>query len=315
LWRTDAVAVAAASGPQTVDLNWEQTTGTVAGNSCSTSNGTKCKGTLTDVQRVFSATTARSGPIQSLVVSDQGGPYANSLVQGTSHDFVVTLGVLGSLAVGRPGDAPVVLRIGGGGSQNQTIDCDPNYSQLKDELANGCRPQYTRNTGQTCPAGASALWATVQPWNCAAIQTGQAANQVPAGLNTRILGSDKPSTCTVPNRWPDVNGDGQPDYNVGDPRIVPVFIVPFGSFQGSGSGTVPVKDFAFFYVTGWTGQGGGFNNPCQGNGDDPVPGNDPASIVGHFIKYVQNPNEGGSGQLPCDFDPNSLGGCVAVMTK
>ena len=71
--------------------------------------------------------------------------------------------------------------------------------------------------------------------------------------------------------------------------------MPFGSFQSSGSGTVPVKDFAFFYVTGWTGQGGGFNNPCQGNGDDPVPGNDPASIVGHFIKYVQNPNEGGSG--------------------
>jgi hypothetical protein len=138
---------------------------------------------------------------------------------------------------------------------------------------------------------------------------------VPAGLNTRILGTDKPTTCTNPNHWPDLNGDGQPDYDVGDRRIVPVFLVPFGSFSGSGSGTVPVQDFAFFYVTGWTGQGGGFNNPCQGNGDDPVPGNDSAFIVGHFIKYVQNPNEGGSGELPCDFDPNSLGGCVAVMTK
>jgi hypothetical protein len=315
LWGSDAVAIAPAAGPLVANLAWEQTTGTVGTDTCRTGGGNKCTGTIADVHRVFSASPARSGPIVSVQVADQAGPYANSLPQGGSHDFVVTLGVQGNMEVGKPGDPPVVLRIGGGGSQNQTIDCDPNYSQLKEELANGCRPEYTRNTGQTCPAGASALWATTQPWNCAAIQTGQAANQVPAGLNQRILGDEKPATCTAPNRWPDLNGDGQPDYQIGDPRIVPVFLVPYGSFSGSGSGTVPVQDFAFFYVTGWTGQGGGFSNPCQGNGDDPVPGNDPASIVGHFIKYVQNPNNGGSGSLPCDFDPGSLGGCVAVMTK
>ena len=132
-------------------------------------------------------------------------------MQGTSHDFVVTLGVLGSLAVGRPGDAPVVLRVGGGGSQNQTIDCDPNYSQLKDELANGCRPQYTRNTGQTCPAGASALWATAQPWNCAAIQTGRAANQVAGRPQHAHPRHGQAVLVHEPEPLADVNGDGQPD--------------------------------------------------------------------------------------------------------
>jgi hypothetical protein len=98
-----------------------------------------------------------------------------------------------------------------------------------------------------------------------------------------------------------------------DPRIIEVFLTPFGSFDGSGSTTVPVTDFATFYVTGWTGQGGGFGNPCQGTaGDDPVPGDDPGVIVGHFIKYIQNPGTG-AGTTPCD--PNAFGSCVAVMTR
>ena len=91
-----------------------------------------------------------------------------------------------------------------------------------------------------------------------------------------------------------------------------MFLTPFGSFDGSGSTTVPVTDFATFYVTGWTGQGQGFNNPCQGNGDAPVPGNDPGVIVGHFIKYIQSTGSG-SGTTACD--PNAFGSCVAVMTR
>jgi hypothetical protein len=73
-----------------------------------------------------------------------------------------------------------------------------------------------------------------------------------------------------------------------------------------------VTDFATFYVTGWTGQGQGFNNPCQGNGDDPVPNNDAGYIVGHFIKYIQTLNTGG-GTTACDL--GAFGSCVAVMTR
>ena len=77
----------------------------------------------------------------------------------------------------------------------------------------------------------------------------------------------------------------------GDPRIVFVIVTPFGAFGGSGSTTVPVVRFATFYITGWTGQGGGFDNPCLGNGDE-MPTN-PAEIVGRFINYVDTPNDGG----------------------
>ena len=96
---------------------------------------------------------------------------------------------------------------------------------------------------------------------------------------------------------------------MGDPRIVQLFLTPFGSFNGSGNGSVPVIGFATFYVTGWAGSGGGFSNPCQGSGDDPAPD---GYIVGHFIKYIDTLNPG-TGSTPCD--PNALGSCVAVMTR
>ena len=91
-----------------------------------------------------------------------------------------------------------------------------------------------------------------------------------------------------------------------------MFLTPFGAFAGSGSTTVPVTDFATFYVTGWTAQGGGFSNPCQGNGDDPVPNNDGGYIVGHFVKYIQSLNPG-SGSEPCDMD--AFGSCIVELTR
>jgi Flp pilus assembly protein TadG len=310
-WNSTAVTLTAGAGPVDVTVDWEETAGTLHGNTCKT-NGNKCKGSFGTVQRAFSATTARSGPIQVAQVSENGVQWANSVERCSSvqtsctHNMVVRIGVKGSLGIAQAGDPPVALRVVGG-SQNQSLDCDPAVSQLRDELANGCAPLYTRNSGTACPNSPSALWGTAQPWSCVAIQTGSATNQVPAGMNQRILGSDKPSTCTAPNHW-----SQYPSLDPGDPRILQVIVTPFGAFSGSGSTTVPVTDFATFYVTGWTGQGQGFNNPCQGNGDDPVPNNDAGYIVGHFIKYVQTLNTGG-GTQPCDF--GALGTCVAVMSR
>jgi hypothetical protein len=91
---------------------------------------------------------------------------------------------------------------------------------------------------------------------------------------------------------------------------VQIFVTPFGSFDGQGNTTVPVTRFAAFYITGWTGQGSGFNNPCQGNGDDPAP--DAATIVGHFIQYVDTASNGTGGGT-CD--PNAVDTCILVMTQ
>jgi hypothetical protein len=314
LWESAAtIPIPPNAGPLPVELKWEETIGhvTIANKleTCKTGNGNKCNGTFGTVQRTLSATAADSGPIKLAQIWENGSFWANSFERCSSvqtsctHNLVVKIGIAGNLANdSAASDPPVSLRVVGG-SQNQTIDCDPDQSTLKDELANGCAPTYAKNTGTACPAGATALWATSQPWNCAAIQTGGATNQVPAGLNQRILGNDKATSCTAPNNWP--------DFAQGDPRIVQVFLTPFGAFSGSGSGAVPVTGFATFYVTGWKSGGQGFGNPCEGNGDDPAP--DAGYIVGHFFKYVDTLNNGGAGSELCDAD--SLGSCIAVLTR
>jgi Flp pilus assembly protein TadG len=330
-WTSATIPIPASTGPAPIYLRWEKR---VKGTNCATTfvanncwdNGTTaidcanggsnpCQDNPiggTFVQRSFSYLDARSGPIQDVQVIENNLSGSNSFVAGSQHTLVVRVGVKGSLAYASSVNDPVVALRVVGGSQNQSLDCDPAASKLKDELAFGCAPQYTKNLGTACPSNIGTLWGSPQPWPCVAVQTGSATNQVPAGMNHRILGDEKPASCTAPNHW-----SLFPNLPAGDPRIVPVFLTPFGSFDGSGNTTVPVTNFAFFYVTGWTGQGQGFNNPCQGNGDDPVPNNDAGYIVGHFIKYVQTINTGGGGSGFCDLSTGSLntGACVAVLTQ
>jgi hypothetical protein len=286
------------AGPLSFELKWEvNATGvTIGGNSCNATGGNKCKGTFGTVQRTFSALADRSGPIKIAQVWEGGGSWANSFQAGTRHDLVVKIGIQGNLEVAQSVSDPLVLLRVTGGSQNQSIDCDPNLPNLRDEIANGCAPAYTINTGDACPSTAPSLWSTPQPWDCVAVQTGGAVGQLEQGMKERILGGA--STCTSPNNWASF-----PNLPASDPRIVPVFVTPFGTFSGSGNEVVPVKKFATFYVTGW------FSSPCTG--DDPVP--DKGYVVGHFIKYIYVLNNGGgSGEL-CDF--NSFGSCIAVLTE
>jgi hypothetical protein len=304
LWSTDSgnyIPLSAAAGSVRVDLNAKDTA--MGKNSV----------TFTAVQRSFTASTTNAGPIQVAGISESGVGGANSFrmcetgYSSCDHNLVVTIGITGNLQDAQGvGDPLVSLRVAGNGSQTQALDCDPNRSTLKDQLALGCRPAYTKNTGSTCPANSSALFGSPQPWQCVGIKTGTAVNDVPAGMNQRILGDQKPSSCTSPNHW-----NQYPNLPKGDPRIVDVFLTPYGTFTGNGQTTVPVIGFATFYVTGYAGQGNGFASPCQppGGTDDPA---QPGFIVGHFIKYVDTLNTGGGGSM-CD--PNAFGTCVAVLTQ
>ena len=307
-WRTSGtIPVPPQAGQREVGLHW-QITKNLDGTRC---NGGQCRGDINTVHRTHSASNTTSGPI-GLAKVTEGGVLSNTfqrcsaLLASCTHNLVVKVGVLGGLALSTAGGPPVRLRVIGGGSQNQSLDCDPNVSNLKSELAGGCAPFYRRHleTDPPCPASPSALWARPNPpaWDCVAVQTGNATNQVAQGLNERILGNQNATSCTQPNRWP--------NWQPGDPRIIFVIVTPFGAFNGSGSTTVPVVSFAAFYITGWTGQGGG-TNPCLGNGDE-TPTN-PAEIVGRFIQYVDVINNGGGGTETCDF--SALDPCVAVMVE
>jgi hypothetical protein len=301
-----AIPVPSQAGFRDVGLHW-QITKLANGSNC---NGGQCRGDINNVHRTLSRTDDIAGPIGLAQVSENGlmsntFQRCSAVLTSCSHNLVVKIGVTGGLELSTAGGPPVRLRVIGG-SQNQSLDCDPNLPNLRTELATGCTPWYRRHedSDPDCPGSPSTLWARPNPpaWDCVAIQTGNATNQIAFGLNERVFGTQNPTSCTQPNHWP--------NWQPGDPRIIFVIVTPFGSFGDSGSNTVPVLRFAAFYMTGWTGQGNG-TNPCLGQGDE-APTN-PAEIVGRFINYVETPNNGGGGDTTCDF--SALDPCVAVMVE
>ena len=128
----------------------------------------------------------------------------------------------------------------------------------------------------------------------------------------------KKASCINPNHW---DANATPVYPDADPRIVAVFVTPFGTFANqSGQGPVPVLGLAYFYITGWTGTNGN-PNPCAqtGTANDNViaPGSvgDSTVVSGHFIKYV-DPTAIPDPTTACNLtDPNNIFGCVPVLTK
>ncbi len=298
-WTGGPISITATPSTTSVELLWR--TG------CPTDRTRNCTTALTSlgtVQRTFAGNESLSvsGPIKMLRVSENAVPGANSFARCATcaHDLVVTVGLKPGLQNAQSVSDPIVsLKVAGGGSQNQGLDCDPDKPNIRTELAEGCGPTYVVNDGQPCPGAVNALWGTPEPWKCVAINTGAAVGQVTQGMNLRILGAENPSACTAPNNWASF-----PNLPEGDPRIVDVFLTPFGAFGGSGSATVPVTGFATFYVTGWD------NGGCQGQGDDPA---GQGSIVGHYIKHIDTLNTGGGGEEFCDYD--SVGSCVAVITR
>jgi hypothetical protein len=185
-----------------------------------------------------------------------------------------------------------MLRIGGG-SRTQSIDCDPAVSNIRDEINLGCAPGYIPDDGGAPCPDANSLWSTAQPWYCAKIEPGTKTGQIVQGLNDRIqLGQ---SGCTDDNAWP--------NYSLEDRRIVPLFLTPFGSFSGNGSGVVPVTGVGAFYITGY------FGDPCP----HATPISDQGLVAGHFINYVvQDPGAKPSSKF-CD--ANSLAPCIPVLVK
>jgi len=287
--------------PVTMAFAWEQTSGSWRGLTCRNNGSNPCKASGTfegggTIQRPFEGSPDISGPVQQVDIFESGisTSGAHSFQQGTSHTLGVTLATAGTLKTQSLATDPVIYLRVAGGSLNQSIDCDPDLSNIRDEIAEGCSPAYTLNQDLTCPAY-NELWDTPQPWDCVKTQTGGAVGQVEQGLKQRILGGS--NSCTAPINWP--------NYGPDDKRIVPLIVTPFGSFSGSGNDIVPVIDFGAFYVVGWDG------DPCPGAVPVPKKG----FVAGHFIKYIPT-NPKGSGDAACFLtDPTKLTPCAAVLTR
>jgi Flp pilus assembly protein TadG len=302
------------AGANKIDLLVACTKG--SGAACGTSTSTSK--TIPNVQRPYAAGTA-SGPISGAWLSEVGGASqdANSFEvcepqnpAGCTHNLAVTINVAASLQNSQHyADPSYSIRIGT--SQGNVVGCganaSPSASEYRQNLANGCTGPFAVNTSDpTCAA------AGTSPYDCVKLVNGVKNGPFQQGLADRIANS--PPTGThyyCKNNWTDNNNGGVPIIPADDSRVIPVFVMPYGSTDGSGnpllpSGYVPIQTFATFYVTGFAG------DPCAS--DDPQPsGGGNAWLVGHFFKYIDTVNSGGTSDTPCE--PGSLGRCVAVMTK
>jgi hypothetical protein len=283
-------------------------------NPCETpTNGTTSWGL---VHRGFRASNTRSGPIRDIELLSFSNPILGRLenVQPGFTDRVsVRLHVSGTLTPQDKANDPVVALRAFDGSQTQSIDCMPGVN-FRDELAGGCTAFYKINDGSDpnwnpCPQPDSV--GEPQPWQCVPTQTGGSIGQFGDGLGARLGNT---TTCVNPNYWPlieDFTNQKNPLINQNDPRVVRLYLVPFGAFAGSGNENYPITNVGLFYITGFGAQGSN-DDKCP---DKPVGTEDPAQsgdIVGHFFKRVGiNDDELIPNDEPCI--ANSITPCVAVL--
>lgn len=309
-WTLPSGLTFGSTGPHMIRLSWQwkKTAGSWTSLTCGSGGSNPCKDGWDfnggdPVQRAFVADNGlRSGPVQGLHVwSTAATTGENSFPRGTTQDLGISVdNPCFETELGDPTCPAVYLRVSTpvGGSQSQSLDCDPAISTLRGEIGSGCEPEYTlfpKTAGETSCPNQSALWSAANPpneWDCVAVQTGNLVGQVSQGLGDRI-GTD-PTTCA--NAWP--------NYPASDKRQVPLFLVPFTSFSDSGgNATYPVIGFGAFYVTGY------HNDPCPGA----TPGVPQGTIAGHFITYVPDGGNAKPSTKPCD--PLALAPCIPVLVK
>src|SRR5581483_2750597 len=218
-WESAAVSVAADTGGQAVSLSWARTKGTIGSSTCITGNKNPaaCSGSFGTVQRIFSTTSSASGAVKLAQLCDSTGLTCDqdTAAQGTSPVRIVRIGLSNNLADAQSAGYPThTLRLADP-QQNQALDCGG--GNFASQLQNGCTNQYTVNTGQSCASGVG----PGPPYQCVQIATGFKTGQM-SGLSTRLFGTS--GTCSkAPNNWASF-----PNLPAGDPRVIQVFLTPFG---------------------------------------------------------------------------------------
>ena len=315
----------------TIDWSWTATGGTWDGKDCTAANK-PCKDSGTTV--VHRANAGAASPIVKVLVTRANGTPLDSFDQS---NFPASM----NLVVGIESDIKVGQRrvLRADQSQgNQTLQCDPDYANGFDvtALAVGCKPLYAANSlvigngWEPCPTPTNQWFKYPQttPWECTLAGPGLSPNQVSDGAAIRthnctsiqyVQGDPKSCNavaCLHRNYWSEfgTGSANDPALNPQDPRIVLLFIVPYGVFnQTNANDPVEVIQVAEFYVTGWGGKGGGSNqDPClSGNPADETTAS--ATIVGHFINIVGFAQGNPDPNRTCD--PNSPAPCTVVLVR
>lgn len=174
------------------------------------------------LQRPFMGNDDRSGPVKFLRLNADancdnptGLPEfqdneAGSMQLGAAHCFSVEMGLKGGVAQDQD-EPPIAFNITGS-SQSALVDCDENYSNLRDEIENACQsPTYAVNRFDTTPLCPSTTqffntpkaapfddWA---PFRCVMTQTTASATpgQMIQGFNLRFFGQQSNPSCPTEN--------------------------------------------------------------------------------------------------------------------
>ena len=310
LYWTASVPIAAMSGPHPITIAWEQQYGTISGKACKKNGNPKdCKGTFDMAQQAFSATDdediTNSGQISLVQIADQNGLFANSLIQGTTHSFTITVRVKG-LQNSLPTDPPTILKTDVQRSKRTgLVDCGQGNGASADAAAivNGCPLGV-----YIWPEGSQCVVPNANPIDCVTAIAGNRRQKIAGAIKDRINGG-----C---NHWNAYRESGSFDVDnyisPSDPRVAPLIVTSPADLSGNAHGDpIPVRSIATFYITGYDGQPNGDNGEGCENEQYPASGSAKFKIWGHWIKFV--PLGGtGNGQW-CD--PSKFGDCIAVLTQ
>lgn len=161
--------------------------------------------------------------------------------------------------------------------------------------------------------------------NCSNIQSNSCQN-VDCLVDGNYDGKPSPMNPLDPG-WLNRTNDAQGPRGTSDPRVVNLFIIPYQSLKGSTGGdpqeTVPILDFASFYVMNWTGSNAGQSDQCPDRSFDhdrnpstsPIAVPDPprGAITGVFVETVDYESGPVDATIICE--EGQLTPCRASLTR
>jgi Putative Flp pilus-assembly TadE/G-like len=326
------------SGPHPIHIFYAQLGGKVGTHTCNTTgdpwdNSNKnCRADIdpagNPVQRAFSGINGTNlcsdpaydtGPMQWITVGDvPGGSGANAYSGGANPTLYVTTSIVGLSNSGST-DAPICLRVAESNSHaTGFIDCGQGNGTPKDQdaLVNGCPNPVQINT-RVGADGALTCTPTISPADCVKNNPGESP-PVLKGLDD-LIGNPAPGSCET-NYWPydPVTGLSHEDaahISLDDKRaLVMIITAPTDMAVAHGTSDIPVREFAVFYITGWsTGKSVKGCNSGPGANDAPPPGAGNGEIWGHWTSVAVPSGLGTGNGKQCKF--TQFGNCIAVLTR